>query len=61
MRRPRGEPAAFSKPLADQIESKLMAVIRIPKEDRVLRDREDIVAFLAERDITYESWKPSRS
>jgi 1,2-dihydroxy-3-keto-5-methylthiopentene dioxygenase len=37
-----------------------MAVVRIPAEDTVLRERERVTAFLAAHHIEYEQWTPER-
>lgn len=37
-----------------------MAVLRIPEEDRTLRDSASISRFLAERGIEYERWIPGQ-
>ena len=37
-----------------------MAIVRIPSEDRVLRQPGEVGAFLARHGIEYEQWEPSR-
>jgi 1,2-dihydroxy-3-keto-5-methylthiopentene dioxygenase len=37
-----------------------MAVVRIPLESTILREREEITTFLAARGIDYEQWTPNR-
>jgi 1,2-dihydroxy-3-keto-5-methylthiopentene dioxygenase len=36
-----------------------MALLKVPEEDRTLRDRAEISAYLAERGIEYERWTPA--
>src|SRR3984893_8952593 len=38
----------------------VMALLRIPEENRTLRDPETVRAYLAERGIEYEHWMPER-
>src|SRR5437588_11594480 len=36
-----------------------MAIVRIPDEDRTLREASEITAYLASIGIDYERWKPA--
>ena len=38
-----------------------MAIVNIPDQNRVLRDREEIAAYLSPLGITYERWDTSRN
>src|SRR5437868_7952424 len=38
----------------------VMALVRIPEEDRTLRDSADIVGFLGDYGIEYERWTPAQ-
>ena len=38
-----------------------MAIVRVPDEDRTLRDADAIRSYLAERGIEYEKWNPERA
>jgi 1,2-dihydroxy-3-keto-5-methylthiopentene dioxygenase len=37
-----------------------MAIVRVPSEDRVLRQPGEVAAFLARHGIDYEQWEPSQ-
>ena len=38
-----------------------MALVRIPEENRSISDADEVSAYLAERSIDYEKWKPNAS
>jgi hypothetical protein len=37
-----------------------MAIVRVPSEDRVLRQPGEVTGFLAQHGIEYEQWEPSQ-